>query len=66
MDGVFFCSVDFGQISECLDMLDPEIGIVLEQLCERSRNEIKDELIRDFAGNENFRMAMDKVDCCQG
>ena len=54
MDGVLFCSVDFGPISECLDMLDPEIGIVLEQLCERSRKEVEDELIRDFAGNENF------------
>ena len=71
MDGVFLRSADFGPISEIIDALDPEIGIVLEQLHERSRRDIESELVRDFdlkvlleTRTTIFRMAMDKVDCC--
>ena len=71
MDGDFFRSVDFGPISEVLEMIDPEIGLVLEQLAERSRDEVTDELIRAYdqglllqARVSIFRSAMDKVDWC--
>ena len=71
MDGDFFRSVSFGPISEVLEMIDPEIGLVLEQLGERSREDIAAELIRAYelrmlmeARDSIFRSALDKVDWC--
>ena len=71
MDADFFRRIDFGQISECLDSLDPEIGLVLEQLTEKSREDVEDELFKTFelkALMESratiFTIAMDKIDLC--
>ena len=61
----------FGPISGCLDSLDPEIGLVLEQLTEKDREDVEDELFEVFelkalleSRTTVFRIAMDKVDLC--
>ena len=71
MDADFFRRVDFGPISGCLDSLDPEIGLVLEQLTEKDREDVEDELFEVFelkalleSRTTVFRIAMDKVDLC--